>query len=139
MPKLEMQINMQPLLSLSSRLARFKSSGLPTANLNAGMAVKGWIDSNFASHGRLSPAGWAAYKNQTLVNQRLLEKSGRLRQSWHVDANGENVTVRSGVSYAGAHHYGTKTLPARPLVPEGHTLVELVMPIYANALTSDLF
>lgn len=139
MPKLEMQVNMQPLLSLSSRLTRFKNSGLSTANLNVGKAVKNWIDSNFTAQGGLNPEGWTAYKNQTLVNRRLLEKSGRLRQNWHVEANGENVTVRSGVNYALAHHYGTKNLPARPLVPQGQTLVDLVMPVYVKALTTDLF
>lgn len=139
MPKLAIQINMQPLLNLSSRLTRFKNNGLPAAHLNAGKAAKEWIDRNFSARGGLTSTGWAAYKKQTLVSQRLLEKSGRLRQSWYMETNGHSVTVRSGVNYALAHHYGTNNLPARPLLPQGQTLLELVIPIYSKALTTDLF
>lgn len=138
MPKLEMQYNLQSLLNLSSRLAHFKNSGLPAAHLSAGNAVKSWIYSNFAAQGGLTPGGWQGYKDQSVVNSHLLEKSGRLRQNWHVEVNGESVKVRSGVSYALAHHYGTDVLPARPLLPHGETLAELVLPVYAKALTDGL-
>lgn len=138
MPKLEMQYNLQLLLNLSSRLARFKTHGLPAAHCDAGNAVKKWIDANFAGRGSLTPGGWPGYKNQTLTNSRLLEKSGRLRQNWHAEARGESVIVKSGISYALAHHYGTDALPARPLLPQGQTLTELVLPVYARALTDNL-
>lgn len=138
MPSLEMQFNLQPLQNLSSHLTHFKNRGFPAAQLNAGNAVKGWIAANFAGRGSLTSGGWPGYKDQTLVNSRLLEKSGRLRQNWHIETNGEALTVKSGVSYALAHHYGTEVLPARPLLPQGETLAELVLPVYTKALTNDL-
>lgn len=138
MPILEMRANLEALEKISSRLTHFKRQGLPAAHLNAGNAVKGWIDSNFTIQGGLVPGGWAGYKNQTVVNHRLLEKSGRLRQNWHVYATNESVSIKSGVSYALAHHYGTDILPARPLLPQGDTFWELVLPVYARAITDDI-
>lgn len=138
MPILEMQTNLEALAKTCSRLTHFKRQGLPTAHLNAGHAVKGWIDANFTNQGGLVPGGWPGYKDQTIVNGRMLEKSGRLRQNWHVNASGESVSIKSGVSYALTHHYGTNILPARPLLPQGNTLRELVMPVYAGAIIDDL-
>lgn len=136
--KLEMHNNLQPLQNLSAKCARFTQQGLQNATLSAGNAVKSWIDANFASQGNLAPGGWPAPKNQTVVNARFMEKSGRLRRNWTITADATSVTVKAGASYALAHHTGTNTLPARPLIPQNQTLQNLVLPVYLKALTNHL-
>ena len=138
MQMLDQNHGWQRLANLADRLEHFKRNGLTRAHHNAGQAVKSWIDANFAQGGALSPGGWPAPKNATAVSGRLMQKSSRLRQNWHITCQDDAVTVKAGVSYALAHHQGTDVLPARPLVPQGETLGKLVMPVYAQSLIDDL-
>lgn len=138
MQLLDLNHGWQALARLGERLERFNREGLPRAHQNAGQAVRNWIESNFAQAGNLTPTGWPKAQDETAVNGRLLQKSGRLHQNWHIADIGDGVCVKAGANYALAHHQGTDVLPVRPLVPEGQTLADLVLPVYAKAITDNL-
>jgi len=67
-----------------------------------------------------SPYGrkWPARKDK--LPHPILDKSGRLKRSWSVKAQGKRILIRTyGVDYAKYHQSGTKRMPARRMVPEG--------------------
>lgn len=138
MQMLDLNHGWHTLERLRDRLERFNRKNLACAHQNAGQAVKNWIDVNFTQQGELTPGGWPQAQDTTAVNGRLLQKSGRLRQNWHMTYEDSGVTITAGTSYALAHHTGTDVLPARPLVPTGQTLADLILPVYTKALTDDL-
>lgn len=62
---------------------------------------------------------WAplkAEKGRRAGGQPLVD-SGKLRASYAARQTGTGFEVHSRTSYAGYHQYGTKRIPARPMVP----------------------
>lgn len=51
------------------------------------------------------------------VGGQPLRDTGRLQNSFNVQKTATGIVVRSGVSYAGYHQYGTRRIPARSMVP----------------------
>jgi len=64
-------------------------------------------------------AKWAPLKAQKgrRAGGQPLRDTGRLQNSFNVQATETGIEVRSGVEYAGYHQYGTKRMPARRMVP----------------------
>ncbi|MEZ4376216.1 MAG: phage virion morphogenesis protein [Polyangiaceae bacterium] len=63
------------------------------------------------------PSGsrWAA----TERGGRILQDTGRLRNSWHRRAGNSQFTVSSSVKYGSFHQSGARHLKARKMVPDG--------------------
>jgi phage gpG-like protein len=53
------------------------------------------------------------------VGGRPLLDTGRLRSSWFAAATATGIVVRTNVGYAGYHQWGTRRIPARPMLPVG--------------------
>lgn len=51
------------------------------------------------------------------VGGQPLRDTGRLQNSFNVQRTETGITIRSGVSYAGYHQYGTRRIPVRAMVP----------------------
>jgi phage gpG-like protein len=49
----------------------------------------------------------------------ILEKTGRMRRSYHVSATTTGVTVTNSTDYAGFHQTGTARMVARKVLPDG--------------------
>lgn len=80
--------------------------------------VEELIDERFED--RAAPDGtlWEPRKPPT-GTWPILEKSGRMRKSYHVSATTTGVSVTNNTQYAGFHQTGTSRMPARPVTPNG--------------------
>lgn len=75
------------------------------------------IDERFEARADPSGARWEARKPPT-GTWPLLEKSGRMRKSYHVTATAAGVSVANTVPYAGFHQTGTGNMVARKVLPD---------------------
>jgi phage gpG-like protein len=62
-----------------------------------------------------------ARRGRRIGGQPLLD-TGRLRSSFFVSPTSQGIVVRTNVSYAGYHQFGTRRIPARPMLPSGKEL-----------------
>lgn len=76
------------------------------------------IDERFEARADPSGAPWEVRKPPT-GTWPILEKSGRMRKSYHVTATTTGVRVDNGAEYAGFHQTGMKNMVARKVLPDG--------------------
>ena len=81
------------------------------------------IDERFDE--RSDPDGnrWAPRKQPT-GTWPILEKSGRMRKSYHVGATTTGVKVENSQPYAKVHQTGRANMLARPVLPNGNRMPE---------------
>lgn len=67
---------------------------------------------------------WAPLKvrHGRRVGGQPLRDTGRLQNSFNVRTSATGIVIRSNVTYAGYHQYGTRRMVARPMVPSGQDL-----------------
>jgi phage gpG-like protein len=75
------------------------------------------IDERFEARAAPSGARWETRKPPT-GTWPILEKTGRMRKSYHVAATATGVTITNNVPYAGFHQTGTKNMVARKVLPD---------------------
>lgn len=75
------------------------------------------IDERFEARADPSGARWEARKPPT-GSWPLLEKSGRMRKSYHVAATTTGVAITNAAPYAGFHQTGTANMVARKVLPD---------------------
>jgi hypothetical protein len=79
------------------------------------------IDERFDARADPSGAPWEARKPPT-GTWPLLEKSGKMRKSYHVGATTTGVSVTNSRPYAGYHQTGTANMVARKVLPDAGPL-----------------
>ena len=81
--------------------------------------VEELVDERFEERAEPSGSAWEPRKPPT-GTWPILEKSGRMRKSYHVTATTTGIKVENSTKYAGYHQTGTANMPARPVLPEGN-------------------
>jgi phage gpG-like protein len=76
------------------------------------------VDERFDARADTAGVPWAPRKPPT-GTWPILEKSGRMRKSYHVTANTTGVSVTNSKPYAGYHQTGTERMVARKVLPDG--------------------
>lgn len=86
-----------------------------------------WVQKNIKTEGG-NVGGWAPFADSTLeaidkydpnrAPPKLLQKTGRLRQSFLPFASNRDGGIGSDLPYAKMHHEGTGNAPARRLLPK---------------------
>lgn len=76
------------------------------------------IDERFDARADPSGQPWEVRKPPT-GSWPILEKSGKMRKSYHVAATATGVAVTNPLPYAGVHQKGRGNMPARKVLPDG--------------------
>jgi phage virion morphogenesis protein len=116
---LRLKLQLDPTLNLLALLAgRLANRGALLAS--AAPVVARAVEQNFDEEGR--PVRWPPLAPATLRRKpaglRILERTGRLRRSVQVHAEGNALVASTDVPYAAAHQFGVprRHLPARPFL-----------------------
>jgi hypothetical protein len=97
-----------------------------------GETVKGLIDEGFQSN--ITPYGETWAPRRSGGSWPLLEKSGEMRASFHIETNAAGVKATNPVEYASYQNYGTRYISARAMLPDGSKgLGEWEEPLRASA------
>jgi phage gpG-like protein len=80
--------------------------------------VEQLIDEQFDRRAAPDGTAWEPRKPPT-GTWPLLEKTGRMRRSYHVVATTTGIRVTNSRDYAGYHQTGTIYMPARKVLPDG--------------------
>jgi phage gpG-like protein len=80
----------------------------------AGETVRTSVERNFIAEGR--PQKWKPSRRAAKTGGQTLSDTGRLRNSFSVEADSRKVSIGTSVSYAAAHQLGAK-IGARVILP----------------------
>jgi len=78
---------------------------------------------NFGAKGAVLNQPWAARKGS--YPWPILNKTGKLKNSWETKAESKKLTINNVTDYAGYHHFGTKYLPVRTLVAHSANIIKI--------------
>ena len=101
-----------------------------------GILMKASVDKNFEEQGRpekwqkLSPMTIAMRRNKDKSSIKILQDTGRLRQSiaHKVTEDGTEVAVGTNVKYAPIHQFGgVSNIPARTIIPKKASALRFVI------------
>ena len=110
-------------------------------------ALRQTIAESFAGQAGADGQPWPPLRPATLRAKARLGfppdarvRTGLLRDGWEAqaDAGADAGTLRSLAAYAGYLNAGTRTIPARPFVPEADQSLALVRAAYAQAVAAAL-
>lgn len=126
---------------VTRRLDRFQAAMEDTtpANRQASIAMYGWLIRNYDREGA-AIGGWAPLHPRTIAEkkklgkERMLVRSGAMRQSFLPFHTKDNAGVGSELSYAKAHEDGnpSKNLPARPILPPRDIVLDIGIRVYGQ-------
>ncbi len=97
-----------------------------------------WKAANFKREGTLAMDGrrWKALKASTVRQRRtgkkkgraprILQDTGKGRASVRIKSSRRNAMIFSDLGYMAHHHTGTRTLPARRIIPEARQVEKKV-------------
>lgn len=123
------------------RLDQFQAAMTDTsvANRQASIALYGWLIRNYDKEGA-SIGGWAPLSPRTIAEkkkigkEKMLVRTGALRQSFLPFYTKDNAGVGSELSYSQRHEEGDpdKNLPARPMLPPRDVTLDIGIRVYGN-------
>lgn len=121
------------------KLRAFQSAmqDVTPANRQASIAMYGWLIRNYDREGSMI-GGWHPLHPRTireklkLGKEKMLVRSGALRQSFAPFHNKEDAGVGSPIVYSAPHQYGnpSRNLPARPMLPPRDVVNEIGLKVY---------
>lgn len=124
-----------------ARLDGFRRSMADTtpANRQASIAMYGWLIRNYDKEGA-AIGGWhplAPYtirEKKRIGKEKMLVRTGALRQSFVPFHTAENAGVGSEISYSKAHEEGVpdRNLPARPMLPPRDVVLDIGVKVYGQ-------
>jgi phage gpG-like protein len=124
---------------LNQKLNRFAKQikDATPANREASIAMYGVTIRNFDRQGALFGA-WTPLaestirQKQRIGKEQMLVRSGRLRNAFVPSYTADNAAVRNEVEYAEHHQYGTNRIPARNMLPDRKTVLDIGVKIYSR-------
>lgn len=136
-PVVSAELNEQQLRAMNRKLERFADSieHPIEANRQASIALYGWTIRNFDRQGALQ-GGWAPLKPRTvrekarIGKQVPLVRSGHMRSGFTQFYSDENAGVGNEVSYSKYHHFGTKHMARRELLPRRDVVLQIGLKVY---------
>lgn len=119
------------------------------ANLAAITEIRKWVDNNFQKEGRLHENGklaWKPLSKFTLEKRRkgkkngtkILQDTGRLKNSFELSATNKQGTLLNRVNYAVKHEKGFGRIPQRKIFPEMKQAEKIVKPVYDHFLNKKI-
>ena len=145
---------------MRARLRRLEKRGARGGPFDRSVIfVKGWIQRNFKSDGRLAEGGsgwqplapstkkarergWGYYKPAT-ENPQILRHKGFLMRRWKHDYNDrravvENFATNKGFYYGTAHDKGTGNVPKRQILPRKEQIAGDIKKIFGTWVRTSL-
>ena len=126
---------------LNRRLERFAKEirDATQPNREASIAMYGATIRNFdkqgADFGRWEPLKPATIREKERIGkERMLVRTGHLRQGFVPSYTADNARVRNEVEYAAAHQYGVpeNNLPARNMLPDRRSVLDIGIKVYTR-------
>jgi len=134
-------ISGKSIQEVNRRLDRFQAAMEDTTqpNRQASIAMYGWLIRNYDREGALI-GGWAPLHPKTVAEkkelgkERMLVRSGALRQSYVPFYTKENAGVGSELIYSKPHQEGNpaRNLPARPMLPSREVVLDIGIRVYGD-------
>lgn len=134
-------ISGRSIQQVTRRLDRLQAAMEDTTqpNRQASIAMYGWLIRNYDREGALI-GGWAPLAPRTVAEkkeigkERMLVRSGALRQSYVPFHTKENAGVGSELSYSKPHQEGNpaRNLPARPMLPPRDVVLDIGIRVYGD-------
>ena len=138
---IEATISGRSIQEVTRRLDRFQAAMEDTtpANRQASIAMYGWLIRNYDREGA-AIGGWAPLAPSTIAEkkkigkEKMLVRSGAMRQSFVPFYTRDNAGVGSELSYAKAHEDGgpSRNLPARPMLPPQAVVLDIGLRVYGQ-------
>lgn len=108
-------------------------------NRQASIAMYGWLIRNYDREGA-TIGGWAPLSPRTIAEkkklgkEKMLVRSGAMRQSFVPFHTKDNAGVGSELSYSKAHEDGnpSRNLPARPMLPPREVVLDIGIRVYGQ-------
>lgn len=137
---ISIEVNAQPVLhSLGTFFDGLKDRA--TINRKVSIQLYGFVLRNFQQGGALQTPPWLPLKPSTLQQKARLGysplpliRTGHLRQSFvpfsSSDYAGVGAKASAGVDYAEVHEEGSRTIPARPMLPTEKLALDTTLQIY---------
>lgn len=130
--------------ALQQKLTKLARDVANTGSANAKVATSlyAWVARNFASEGGLAVGGWAPLAPSTVKRKaqrgltQMLVETGLLSRSAVPFSDPTRAGVRmqrltaGGAELARIHHFGTRTIPARQLIPTREQALEMGLKVY---------
>jgi phage gpG-like protein len=107
-------------------------------NRQASIAMYGWLIRNYDREGA-AIGGWAPLSPKTIAEkkkigkEKMLVRTGALRQSFLPFHSKENAGVGSDIVYSERHEKGdpSSNLPARPMLPPREVVLDIGLKVYS--------
>ncbi len=143
-----LDINLRGLRDLQARLGalqrRIKDIG--TANREISARLFAFVIKNIDREGELTEDGWPPLQPKTvrekkrIGKEKIMVRSGRLRNSFTPFHTRNTAGVRSGVDYAAFHDAGapSRNLPQRKLLPTPEQAGDIAEEVYNRYLARQL-
>lgn len=127
------------------RQRSIRMKNMRPANLAAATEIRKWVDKNFQAQGSLHDdprLKWKELSQSTIKARRkgkkpgnkILQDTGRLKNSFEISANDRFGTVKNRVNYSVVHEEGTRKIPQRKIFPEIKQAEKIVRPVYDHFL-----
>ena len=122
---------------LRKRVRRLTDLRIPHRKVEA--LLDRWVQANFRTQGKHgNSAGWTPFKRGGRYirgkgidsSAKLLQDTGRLRASFETFSNTRQVGIRSNLSYAPPHEFGTSNMAARKMLPTERQVRRPIIQVY---------
>lgn len=134
-------ISGRSIQEITQRLDRFQAAMEDTTqpNRQASIAMYGWLIRNYDREGA-AIGGWEPLSPRTIAEkkklgkEKMLVRSGAMRQSFVPFYTKDNAGVGSELSYSKAHEDGnpSRNLPARPMLPPREVVLDIGIRVYGQ-------
>lgn len=138
-PQVSAEVNERQVRAMNRKLERFAGAMADTtpANREASIALYGWTIRNFDRDGGLQ-GGWTPLHPRTVKEkakigkQKMLVRTGELRANFTQFYSRENAGVGNQLELSKYHHFGTKNMPRRELLPRRGVVLEIGLKVYGQ-------
>jgi len=122
---------------VSARIEKLADSlrHLRVPNKAVAVQLYSWTIKSFDQEGGLI-GGWVALAPSTVKQkakigkEKMLVRTGQLRNSLIPFSDDENAGIGSALSYAKFHEFGADNLPARPMLPPREVVNDIGLKVY---------